>query len=68
MSEFARANVRIQRMLKHYKNNLLTQAGAPDVETVDNMLVDLHHYCQKNGIDLVERMTEAAIATEGVAA
>lgn len=65
MSEKAKANVRIQRMLKHYKNNLLTQAGNPDTDTVERLLVDLHHYCSKNEIDLVELMTEAAIATEG---
>jgi hypothetical protein len=63
MSEQARATVRMQRALKHYKNNLLTQAGNPDVDTVDNLLCDLHHYCRKHGIDLVERMNEAERAT-----
>jgi hypothetical protein len=64
MSEQARAKVRMQRALKHYKNNLLTQAGNPDEDTVDSLLVDLHHYCAANNIDLVERMNEAARATE----
>ena len=61
--DFDKANVRMQRVLKHYKNNLLTQAGNPDVETVDNLLCDLHHYCTKHGIDLVDRMNEADRAT-----
>lgn len=64
MSREAKAKVRMQRLLKHYKNNLLTQAGEANVDTVDQLLVDLHYYCQLNGIDLVDRMNEAAIATE----
>lgn len=66
MSEQARATVRAQRLLKHYKNNLLTQAGNPDADTIDQLLVDLHFYCNKNGIDLVDRMNEADRATSGV--
>jgi hypothetical protein len=64
MSREAKAKVRIQRLLKHYKNNLLTQAGNPTEDTVDNLLVDLHHYCAEKGLDLVDRMNEAARATE----
>ncbi len=66
MSEQARATVRAKRTLKHYKNTLLTQAGDPTQDTVDDLLVDLHHFCKKNNIDLVDRMNEAAIATEGM--
>lgn len=65
MSEHQRSKVRMQRTLKHYKNNLLTKAGPPDLDTVDSLLVDLYYYCAEHKIDLVERMTEAAIATEG---
>lgn len=64
MSEQARAVVRMQRLAKHYKNNLLTKAGEANQDTIDSLLVDLHYYCQKHGIDLVDRMNEAAIATE----
>lgn len=63
MSNQARATVRAQRLLKHYKNVLKTQAGNPDTDTVDNLLVDLHYYCDKNNIDLVDRMNEAARAS-----
>lgn len=63
----ARAKVRIQRTLKNYQS-LLIQAGKPkasdDTELLDQMLVDLHYYCQLQNIDMVDRMTEAAIATE----
>jgi hypothetical protein len=41
MSEQAKAKVRAQRALKHYKNNLLTQAGNPDKQTVVDLLSDL---------------------------
>jgi hypothetical protein len=53
----------MQRTLKHYKNNLLTQAGGPDEDTIDRLLCDLHIYCAEQGIDLVDRMNEADRAT-----
>lgn len=65
-TEANRSTVRFTKLAKHYKNNLLTQAGTPDQDTIDCLLVDLHHYCKKHDIDLVDRMNEAAIATEGV--
>jgi hypothetical protein len=65
MSEKANATIRAKRTLKHYRNVLLTQNGDPTEETVSNLLIDLHYFCKKHNIDLVDRMNEAAIATEG---
>lgn len=61
--ENARAVVRMSKGLKHYKNNILTQAGEADADTVDKFLVDLHVYAAAKGIDLVDRMNEAHRAT-----
>lgn len=60
VAEQNRANVRGRKLLKHYRNSLLTQAGEPDAGTVTQILADLIIFAVKNDIDVVDCTNKAA--------
>jgi hypothetical protein len=58
MSEAKRAKVRAQRVLKHYRDNLLTSPLATEARTVIQLISDLKVLCDHEGLplqDLVEQ-------------